>query len=225
MAESGAAPRNARRAATCAWARARLGAVADQDEDEGELDHRRVQHGRLGHQHGPVERVLALAGQGARSRSSRAPCPRRPSAMPTEPIRMYFHEASTEALLTCSGIEHRGRDRRRLDGDPHDAHVVRVTATSMVKREQVGEDPEAPRLAPACSALVPPEAGAERGRQRRHEAHADARGAPRARRRAGARRAPRSAPRPVQDERHGEPSAAASETRDERGVEPPDSAR
>ncbi len=29
--------------------------------------------------------------------------PTKASAMPTEPIRMYFHEASTEARLRCSG--------------------------------------------------------------------------------------------------------------------------
>ena len=30
--------------------------------------------------------------------------PPKASAMPTEPIRMYFHEASTEAFVTCSGM-------------------------------------------------------------------------------------------------------------------------
>ena len=30
--------------------------------------------------------------------------PANASAMPTEPIRMYFHDASTEALLACSGM-------------------------------------------------------------------------------------------------------------------------
>ena len=30
--------------------------------------------------------------------------PAKASAIPTEPIRMYFHEASTDALLTCRGI-------------------------------------------------------------------------------------------------------------------------
>ena len=135
------APRRGRRAATCASARAPPSCRSPtRMKTNASWMTSGWSAGAGGHQHGPVQRRLLAAGQAARSRSTPSTVPAKARAMPTEPIRMYFHDASTEALVTCERDQHRRRDRGRLDRDPHEARRCSVvTANSIVKANRLAK--------------------------------------------------------------------------------------
>ena len=147
-----------------------LGAVADQDEDEGELDHRRVQHGRVGKEHRPIERVFALAHE----------------RHEVEVAEHGAHEGQrdpdrADQDVLPGGLDGRlgdrerhddgGGDRRSLDGDPHHADVVGRHGDEHGEGEERREDAEAAHLGRRV-VIVGPETGPEERRESGHEGDA-----------------------------------------------------
>ena len=59
------------------------------------------------------------------------------SAIPTDPIRMYFHEASTEAFETCSGMSSAEAMVVASTATHMMATLFAVTAISMVKAKRL----------------------------------------------------------------------------------------
>ena len=83
---------------------ARLGAVADQQEHERQAQDVRVQRRR--HVHAAASSSARPARRPSRLTKSKyaSTVPAKARAMPTEPIRMYFHDASTEAFERWRGM-------------------------------------------------------------------------------------------------------------------------
>ena len=126
-------------------ARPGLRAVADEDEDERELDHLRVQAGRRGHQHGPVQRLLLAAGQvdEVEVAQHRPPEGQRDADRADQDV---LPRGLDRGLRHVQRDEHGRRDRGRLDGDPHEADVVRGHGEQHREGEEVAEDAEPPGL-------------------------------------------------------------------------------
>ena len=139
--------------------------------------------------------------------------------MPTEPIRMYFHEASTDAFVTCSGMSMADVIVVASMAIHMKPTLFEVTANSIVKREQVAEDAEAPGLG-AVVAVVAAHPRPEPGGQRAHHAHAQREQASRARRPAGTPAGPEVSTSPARMWRHSA-TAAPRETRDSRAFVQP----
>ena len=65
--------------------------------------------------------------------------PTKASAIPTEPIKMYFHEASTEALVTWSGMSMAEVMVVASTATHMTATLLVVTAPSMVKAKRLAK--------------------------------------------------------------------------------------
>ena|SRR5436305_94441 len=65
--------------------------------------------------------------------------PTKARAIPTEPMRMYFHDASTEALVTVSGMSTADAMVVASTATHITATLLAVTATSMVKAKRLAK--------------------------------------------------------------------------------------
>ncbi|MCK7470155.1 MAG: hypothetical protein MZU95_04640 [Desulfomicrobium escambiense] len=125
---------------------AHLGAVADEQEDEGRLAATRGSSCA-----GAAQEVGRSSGATARRRPTAADrrgrsCPSSASAMPTEQMSRYFQVGLERAVVPVEVDERRAGERRRLDRRPRAGRGAGASATSVIVREEEQQAADEARL-------------------------------------------------------------------------------
>ena len=140
-----------------------LGAIAQQQEDEGDVQQRRVEVARVGDQRGPDHRVHALADDRTRGEVDQDGAEQRQRDADAAEDEIF--PGGFQRLMRAVDADHQhGGQRRQLHRDPHQADVVGEQRQVHAEQHQLEHgvvEAQMPRRQAADFQLVADVAGAE----------------------------------------------------------------